>query len=99
LARTGNDRPVHLGSGGRPGAAEIRCGGHAVRQMKVSQRFGTVAQGPAPRTAFTASPPDGRFGDRNIKNFGSRLTKPPVVPAQGARWAPERREAQVLGRL
>ncbi|MFX3680425.1 hypothetical protein [Oceaniradius stylonematis] len=28
---------------------------------------------------ITASPPDGRFGDRNLHNYGSRLTKPPVV--------------------
>jgi hypothetical protein len=38
-----------------------------------------VSLAPAPHMTITASPPDGRFGDRNIRNFGSRLTKPPVV--------------------
>ncbi|RNC96410.1 MAG: hypothetical protein ED558_00470 [Oricola sp.] len=44
------------------------------RAMSEADRYSKPA-----KMAITASPPNGRFGDRNIKNFGSRLTKPPVV--------------------
>jgi len=53
------------------------------RVLWQSERFSRPRQGvslaPALHMTITASPPDGRFGDRNLHNYGSRLTKPPVV--------------------
>ena len=56
-----------LGIGGRPGAAEIRRGGHAVRQMKVLRRSGTADRG---------RPPGRRDADGHRKPIGRAVRRP-----------------------